>query len=182
MSRHTRTIQVWIAASLGLATALAGSVGVAVAQSGVGARYGARDPHTCPDTRMPARGAPAGAQAAQYVTCAQEGVFGASSSLGLVEDVRVQVGTGRPYIHVTDSFQDIDPHQLVYPIRGSYRSYACSEIVPPNGSPGRRGENCSVADSPQATGVCYKTTFGDWRCNMQDTETPYGKLGFAPPQ
>lgn len=142
------------------------------AQSGIGARYGARDPHICADTRAPARGAPSAAQVAQYVTCAQEHVFGSSSLLGLVENVRVQVGAGRPYIHVTDSFQDIDPHQLVYPIRGSYRSYACGEIVGPNGSPDRKGRNCSVRENPNAKGVCFRTTFGDWRCDMNDLTVP----------
>ncbi len=126
-----------------------------------------------PGTRAPARGAPSAAQAAEDVICAQEHVFGSSSSLlGLVDNVRVQVGAGRPYIHVRDSFQDIDPHQLVYPIRGSFRSDACSELVGPNGSPERRGRNCSVRENPNASGVCFTTTFGDWRCDVQNNAVP----------
>ena len=141
-------------------------------QPGSGAPYGARDARSCPDTRAPARGAPSAAQAAQYVTCAQEGVFGSSSSLGLVEHVRVDVGAGRPYQHVVDSFQDIDPHQLVYPIRGSFTGYQCTLLTGPNGYPNLRGHNCSVRENTHATGVCFRTTFGDWRCGMQDTSVP----------
>jgi hypothetical protein len=136
----------------------------AFAQPGAGAKYGARDPHTCSSTMEPAKGAPSPEQAAKYVACAGETV-GMSSNLFLLENVKVEVGKGIPWMELDRPSRptDADTKSLVYSIRGSYTKYQCGAVVPIN-----RGQNCSVYYHPKAVGTCYRTNFGDWHCNMQD--------------
>jgi hypothetical protein len=66
---------------------LLGSAAVS-AQSGMGARFGSRDPQTCPSRKAPAGGGLSAAQAKQY----------------LVSDVTIQVERPRPFNIVTDTF------------------------------------------------------------------------------
>ena len=54
------------------------------AQTGVGAKFGARDPLTCASTKEPSKGAPSPEQAKQYVRCHWEKVE-AGNSLFLLE-------------------------------------------------------------------------------------------------
>ncbi|MGI8509128.1 MAG: hypothetical protein ACR2MQ_07375 [Gemmatimonadaceae bacterium] len=120
------------------------------------------------------------------MTCELEGETG-SGSLFLVESVRVQVGAGRPYQHVVDSFEDIDPHQSVYPIRGASTSYVCGALYTPQqiaaGWASNRGKNCSGYQHEQMTGVCYTTTFADWRCNFGGgVDAAPATNNVAPPQ
>ena len=58
---------------------------------------------------------------------------------------------------------DVDASQPVYPIRGSYQQYQCNN---PKTSVYKAGQNCSLSNIPKASGVCYKTTFGDWTCTI----------------
>ncbi|MDQ6828988.1 MAG: hypothetical protein M3081_08995 [Gemmatimonadota bacterium] len=142
------------------------------AQAGAGAKFGgARDPKTCADRTAPKRGAITAALAAQYVTCEEEHI--SSGSLYLVDDMKVQVGAGRPFQLRSDSYNEIDPSQPVYAIRGSYVRYACSV---PNATLGNFGKNCALYDQPHASGVCFKTTFGDWRCSMKDLDNTITRI------
>src|SRR4028118_34194 len=72
-------------------------LGAAVAQvkKSIGERYGSREPHTCGNMKVPAKGPITAALAAKYFTCAAERVDG--PNLYLVENVKVQVGASRPY-------------------------------------------------------------------------------------
>jgi len=84
--------------------------------------------------------------------------------LYLLENIKVEVGKGRPFQPSDLNFPDIDNSQPLYPIRGSYDWYVChiNEVgFPP-------GKNCSIYKEPSCTGFCYKTTFGDWNCTMVD--------------
>ncbi|MGD0345475.1 MAG: hypothetical protein ABSA85_01900 [Terracidiphilus sp.] len=134
------------------------------AQPGIGAQYFTRDPITCSSKKAPASGAPSPAQAALYVRCdpSGEGLFG--GNLFLLENVKVEIGSGRPFQPGSDigMFQ-IDIRQPVYPIRGSFLRYQCSSS---KASPYKRGSNCILITTPQAAGACFKTTFGDWTCKM----------------
>lgn len=153
---------------------------LASAQGGVGARFGgAREPRSCADYTAPTRGAITSALAAKYVICDVEAEH--MTSLLLVDNVRVQVGATRPFQALTDSYTDIDHAAPVYPIRGSFVEYSCSE---PNAAVGTVGKNCTVYDQPHAQGVCYKTSFGDWRCRMADLDNSLTVLrrGVAPPR
>lgn len=157
------------------AAALALGAGTATAQAGVGAHYGARDPRTCASQTAPSRGAIAAALAAQYFVCAEEQDY--RGNLILVDDVRVQVGGGRPYDYWPDHRKTgIDTGQPVYAIRGSYVRYSCD---PPHaatpgvyGGPSTVGANCRAYDNPHAEGECYKNTAGVWYCNMRDPNAP----------
>lgn len=147
--------------------------------AGVGKPYGARDPRTCPDRKEPKRGAPSPAQAAAYVVCHSEHEFG--SSLYLVDDVRVtDVAKGRAYNPIEDrNMPNVDVEAPVYAIRGALTSIACdheSTILE------NVGHNCRAESQPQAHGLCYKDTFGDWSCSMVDIDGTGKRDKLAPPK
>ncbi len=143
---------------LAAGAALVGAVGVvphASAQSapyaGTGAAYATRDPARCPAVRS----VPSATQAAQIVQCSLE------HPGWLYEHVTVQIGGGRPAQY--DGYSDLDRSKSVYPIRGSFTVYRCQDLKE---YPSMAPNNCSVSDVRAATGICYQTTFGDWRCKM----------------
>ena len=147
------------------------------AQAGIGAKYATRDPATCVSKTEPEKGAPTSEQAKRYVICGSayrtaEGVDGYHRMI-LMENVRVEVGKGRPFQgggYSDINMHDIDPRFPVYPIRGSYDMYQCSNIAvgDPWKSLSEPGKNCNVYEEHHATGSCYKTSFGDWDCSMND--------------
>lgn len=150
----------------------------ASAQQTLGAKYGTREPRTCADRTAPARGAITAAQALRYFICDAESEFG--PKLYLVENVQLQVGRSRPFQMRTDAFTDVDPSQPVYPIRGGFVRYQCGE---PNKIENNFGKNCSVYESPNASGICYKTTFEEWHCTMMDmSASSSGRHKVAPPR
>jgi len=121
------------------------------------------------------------------VTCEEEDAIG--NTLHLVDNVKVQVGSGRPFKARTDVNSEIDPSQPVYPIRGSYVRYACDvpHLWPAtNTSPAQNtaGKNCRLTDQPHASGSCFRTTFGDWHCFMKDYDntTTVLKTEIGPPR
>jgi hypothetical protein len=141
------------------------ALGQAQAQSGVGAVYGTRDPAVCKSKKEPAKGAPSPEQAIQYFKCEREKGVDSQSNIYLYENVKLEIGKGRPY-NVSDmNLSDIDSSLPVYPIRGSFDVYQCKDPkhMLSNQNPGK---NCSVNENVQGKGVCYKTTFGDWSCIM----------------
>src|ERR1035441_10285017 len=86
---------------------------------------------------------------------------------------RWQPGSRNPS---TDSLKsDADVNSPVYPIRGSYDGYTCGLLDPPRTVYGR---NCMVQGQPQATGSCYRTSFGDWSCGMIDANNQIGRAHF----
>lgn len=148
-------------------------------QAGVGSKYGTRDPYSCKSTKTPASGAISAEVAAQYVICSAEGETG--GMLYLLENVKVEVGNGRRFNPNSDDYADIDQKSLLYPIRGSFTRFQCGAVsrgpILPN-----VGKNCNSGDQPNATGVCYRTTFGDWHCSMTDlTHDALNHFGVPPP-
>ena len=129
-------------------------------------RFGAREPRTCDDTKAPLKGAITAALAQKYLNCQMEGVRG--NYLYLVENVKVEVGNGIPYAAIMRhrSFSEIDVNHPVYPIRGSFLQYLGKDPVSDHVGP--PDTNCTIYNHPKATGYCYKTTFGDWKCVMGD--------------
>jgi hypothetical protein len=144
-----------------------GAFGTIAAQEekSISARYGSRDPRTCEDTKAPARGAITAALALKYLNCQMEYVSG--GDLYLVENLKVEVGGGVPYAAIMGqrSLSEIDVKHPVYPIRGSLLRYQCQNRLTAARLP---DANCNTYNEPKATGYCYKTTFGDWRCYMND--------------
>ena len=146
---------------------------MARAQQGVGKAFGARDPRTCDSRKTPRWGSISADQAKQYFACDNEyhmGPNASGESLVLVTDIKVEVGKGRAFNILTDSYpfaadNHIDPSQTVYPIRGSFTSWTCNKLGDINGAPGK---NCTKWEQPKAQGNCFKNSFGDWHCNMTD--------------
>jgi hypothetical protein len=142
----------------------------------IGARYGSREPVKCADRTKPTRGAPSNAQALEHVKCSMERE---TSSLYLVEDVTVQVAPkGRPYNPLAP-IPEVDTTHPIFDIRGSLRLYQCEEIY---SSRSNAGKNCIVYEQPKAKGACWKTTFGDWVCNLADMDSRDRTPGVAPPK
>lgn len=143
-------------------------------------RYGAREPRTCADTKAPLTGAITAELAKKYFICQTEKVWG--GILYLVEDVKLDVGGGVPYQPNLGAFEAIDVNVPLYPIRGSYVLYQCKNLQTEHVGP--PDTNCNTYQHRQATGYCYKTTFGDWRCSMADrSNNPEDwRRGVAPPK
>ena len=106
---------------------LLGAVGSTFAQPGSGAKYGSRDLTTCADTKAPAKGAITAELAAQYARCNQEKAD--RDNIWLLEDLKIKSAQRlrmiRKLIHYP---ADIDVKAPVYPLRGSYQTYACAPI------------------------------------------------------
>ena len=161
---------------------------VAHAQN-VGAKYGSRDPHTCASRKAPARGAITAAQARQYFICDNEfektSLMDRSKKvLQLVTGVTIEVGNGRRFDLVHDATpqnndEGIDPHFEVYPIRGSFVLWGCEQTNTYGFPPGK---NCSKMPQPQATGICFRSSFNEWHCNMQDFKNMQMTMHLPPPR
>ena len=129
--------------------------------TGIGAQYGAREPATCKSRTAP----PAAATARQYLLCDMEGVD-AFGNLLLLTDVTVQVAGSRVFNYNQDSGRSqIDVRALVYDIRGAFNEYQCGKPVLGGGAY-TATHNCNLYAQPQATGSCFRDTFGDWHCLM----------------
>ncbi|MDE2462321.1 MAG: hypothetical protein KGO02_01210, partial [Alphaproteobacteria bacterium] len=144
---------------------------VLVPIKGAGAAYGARDPLSCSSTAAPKSGPITAGYARQYVICdLEQGDTG--DQFWLLEHVKVEVGkgvvpTGTYYIPRADQ----DPNAKDYAIRGSLDRYLCSKqnkgvMIGNELQFNNIGHNCTVWHESHATGDCYRTTFGDWKCYM----------------
>jgi len=138
----------------------------AIAQDGAGKPFGARDPRTCASRKEPAQGAPTAAQLKQYFICDYEIVNNAWSTaiLNLITGVTLEVGKGRPFNILTDSFPSIDPTETVYPIQGAYTLWSCGELGKSGNEP---GHSCGMKyQNNNAEGICYKDSFANWHCKF----------------
>ncbi|RYY27602.1 MAG: hypothetical protein EOP62_06280 [Sphingomonadales bacterium] len=144
---------------------LASVSGTAVAQDRA-APWGARTAATCPQIRQ----APTAATAGQLVRCAKERQSMSSGESWLVEDLQVQVGGPTSFVAMYNSvtMPDADTTKRVYPIRGSWTWSICMLRADAKiyGDPNL---NCRETPVTQASGACWQTTFGDWRCQMNGT-------------
>lgn len=145
---------------------------VARAQTGTGAPYGSRDARHC---SVPApRGAPTVAQATQAFGCDREHVTRGSLGeplLYLVENVQIQIGSGRRFQMSTDAISDIEPAATVYPIRGSFVAYQCStRRYTQEEQRADPAKNCTSTNQPAAHGICYTNTFHELHCDMLDVD------------
>ncbi len=159
----------------------AGTIGLACGQTGVGKQYDTRDPFVCKATKEPVKGGPSSSQAKDYVRCGAEKTGGCC--IWLMENVQVEIGKSRPFSAYTDvGNEDIDNSQPVYPIRGTADSYHCQPPGAAGGGVPAKGKNCTVTKAAPIAGICYKTTFGDWRCPVHGTGAPFeGEQPNMPP-
>jgi hypothetical protein len=149
--------------------------------AGAGAKYGSRNPASCPDRKQPTSGGPSVQQATRYLSCDMENE--SSRNLYLVTNVQLQVAPkGRPFNPVTDSAQGIDPSQPVYDIRGAFRMYQCadkSSMLPSQD----QTKNCRYEDYQNTKGSCWRDTFADWHCELSYSPNYRNKSDpVAPPQ
>jgi len=135
--------------------------------------YQARAPRTCTSVTKP----PSLAQASVMVQCSSDQL--SALGLSLLQDVKIEMGTSRPFVYQTDAgLPGIDLTAKVYPLRGSYTSYFCRAIN--NMSPA--GKSCIRSAVPTAQGWCWKTSFGDYKCLMQGGIVPKAEQGMPAPQ
>ena len=151
-----------------LATAglmLAASCGSAQAQEAK-SLWGARTAATCPQVRQ----APSAVAASALVRCAKESQSTSTGESWLVEDLQVQVGgpTSFAAMYNAITMPDADTRKSVYPIRGSWTWSVCKLRADAKiyGDPNM---NCRETPVSRATGACWQTTFGDWKCTMNGT-------------
>ena len=121
--------------------------------------YNARAPRACSKVTSP----PSAAQAAVLVQCTMDSL--SATGLGLIQDVKLDMGSSRPFVYWTDAgLAGIDLNAKVYELRGSYTGYFCTLVSASLNGPGK---NCIKSAVPKAQGWCWKTTFGDWSCKLQ---------------
>jgi hypothetical protein len=117
--------------------------------------FGARMPRKC----NPVKHLPSEAEAAALAQCGTEngGEAGAfRPMIYLWQNVRVQMGTSRPYAYNADSHNSsIDTTSKVYPIRVTGDQLSCTGKA-----------TCMTSHADNAEGICYQTTFGDWHCSF----------------
>ena len=99
----------------------------------------------------------------------------------MVENLKVEVAAkGRPYNPNNDTMSEIDVEVPVYAIRGSYTRYQCDQSYTA-ASGTNAGKHCFVFEQPAASGVCFKTTFGDWKCGLADLTNRKQQANMPPP-
>jgi hypothetical protein len=131
------------------------------------ARFGTREPMACGD---PVRSKPNEQQIKDLIRCKKENVT--REYVTLIEDIKVETGGMRAYNQFSDGYAtSIDTAEKVMPIRGSLTSYQCNPLTTVKKSVYdvvNVGKNCLVVKQQHAEGKCFKTTFGDWWCGMQE--------------
>lgn len=141
-----------------------GAVSAASAAEGSGLAWGARDPTPC--VALTQSAPPTAEQAAELVRCTGE-VAPDGGALSLMENVRVEVGGPVPYVAMYDRYvmEDADVQSDTYPIRGSFTWSTCKtrHDAAIYGNPDL---NCAESDVASAQGLCWKTSFAEWRCRM----------------
>lgn len=149
------------------------------AAHGSGADWGARDPTPCvPLTQTEP---PTAEQAATLVRCLGE-VAVPGRGLSLMENVRIEVGAAVPFIAMYNQYDmpDADTNADTYPIRGSFTWSTCMTRHDA-ASYGNPDLNCEEGDVNEAAGLCWRTSFGDWRCRINGAIVETRKET-APPQ
>jgi hypothetical protein len=120
--------------------------------------YASRDARRCVSLTTP----PNQAQAAALIQCTME----VANTIGvkLMQNVNIQIGAPRAFQPDTDgTLKDIDIQAPIFPLSGSATAYFCNSVAYGLYHP---GSNCTVTPMQQAAGVCWRTTFGDWKCNL----------------
>jgi hypothetical protein len=86
-----------------------------------------------------------------------------ATGLFLMQEVNIAISQPRAFNGDTDSnLAEIDATAPIIPLSGSLKVFWCSPI----GAGYPAGRNCQVSPTPMAMGSCWKTTFGDWKCNL----------------
>ncbi|HUY94270.1 MAG TPA: hypothetical protein VMU71_03185 [Terracidiphilus sp.] len=90
--------------------------------------------------------------------------------LWITSNVQAEIGSPRAFLYDTDAnWPEIDTNSKIYPLRGSLIGYDCTHIGEVGGV---RGKNCMKFVIASAKGACWKTTFGDWKCDEDGNMNP----------
>lgn len=159
-----------VSALAGLVAAATAMPSLSVAQTGVGAPFGARDPAACPAVRQ--AGPPSPQQAALLVRCKREVV--ASGELWLMQNMKVEIDGARPFAELYNvvAMPNADTKKPVHAVRGSWTWSVCREPRYVSQEGKDPGLNCRESDVPAATGACWSTTGGAWDCAMNGSVRP----------
>ena len=135
-----------------------------------GNRFGARNPRiSC----APVKSMPNIDQIKALVQCDDE-YHSNNNLIYLDENLSVQAGGTRRYSQFSDGYATgIDTDAPVLPIRGSLDSYQCAPLSKFTNTgtvydTDNTGKNCVITPIRQAQGTCYRTTFGDWLCHLNE--------------
>jgi hypothetical protein len=109
-----------------------------------------------------------------------EGPFGDTETL--LTDVKVYITGSRKfstnsagvYNGQDNNRKDIDNRADVLTLTGSATNYACGAQ---SFSP---GQSCTITEMPDAPGACWKTNYGEYRCNFTSVGSNGYKLGPPP--
>ena len=125
-------------------------------------QYGGRSPRPCPAIQHQ----PSDAEAAVLAQCTMEGPFGSTETL--LTNVQIHITGSHKfstdhagvYNPADNNRKDIDNWTEVLSIVGYAKQYACGvqSFAP--------GKSCAITDMPNGTGTCWKTNFGEYRCNF----------------
>ena len=130
-------------------------------------QFGGRAPRPCPAIRH----RPSDAEAAILAQCTMEGPFGTVETL--LTDVRVHISGTRPFTAQDLNRRDIDNRAEVLTLTGYAKHWVCGEqaFAP--------GKNCTMDEMPDSAGACWKTSYGEYRCNFVNVGVGYHP--FVPP-
>lgn len=149
--------------------------------AGEGARWGARDP-VLQCAEIESDDAPSQDAVIGLIRCEREAIT-ASDELWLLEDVSVRIGAAREHQGHNEfmTMPEADTAAPVHPLRGAWTWVVCRDPRAMAIVGGDPAANCSHARVEKAEGACWKTTFGNWRCNMTGPAASAEK-GFPPPR
>jgi len=124
--------------------------------------YGGRAPRPCPAIHRK----PSDAEAAVLAQCTMEGLRGSTETLltnvqtHITGSHKFSTDKAGVYSPEEDNRRDIDNQAAVLTIVGYAKQYACGvqSVVP--------GKSCTITDMPNGTGICWKTSYGEFRCNF----------------
>jgi len=125
-------------------------------------------------------------EATRFFRCTNESES-ARWSLVLIEDVKLEMAGPRKCNPGNDlNVPQISVTAPIYDLRGKFTRYSCDKVGGPGTGLSPAGKNCNKFPYLHATGTCYKTTFGEWKCQMMDfTVKNDGDIeirGVAPPK
>jgi hypothetical protein len=128
------------------------------------ARFQAREPRKCSAVKSP----PSASQAVALIQCTREQMNAHED--WVTQNVQVEMGSSRAFNYESDAgLPEIDTSSKVIPIRGSFTGYVCAVIGEVGGV---QGKNCMKGVVASAQGACWKTNFGDWKCNEDGVINP----------
>jgi hypothetical protein len=135
------------------------------------AEYQVREPRRCKQLNAP----PSPEQVSAVVQCTME--RNAATGMTLLRDINVRMGEPRNFdIEIDADLKEIDRTAPVFPLSGSLKLFICSPV----GVGYPAGKSCTLYLTPVAMGKCWKTGFGDWKCNLLGP-APDSRSGVAGP-